>query len=91
MKEQTTTATIAPVKTTAPARQGSRNDVNWEGGARRHEDPPRGHWQLTGRLPYANRPTEDASAPGASEEYAAGTRGVRSGRRSGLSFRCRGG
>ena len=80
MKEQTTTANIAPVKTTAPARHGYRNEENWEGGSSRHEDPPLGHWQLKGRQPYANRPTEEASAPGASEEYAAGNRGERSGR-----------
>lgn len=80
MKEQTTTPAIAPVKTAAPARHGYRNEVNWEGGSSRHEDPPLGHWQLKGRQPYGNRATQEAPGAGASEEYAAGNRGERSGR-----------
>jgi hypothetical protein len=78
--EQTTGAKAPAHKEVAQARHGYRNEVNWEGGSGRHEDPPLGHWQLKGRQPYSNQPPEETASPAASEEYAEGNRAERSGR-----------
>ena len=79
MKEQTSAANATP-PTAAQARHGYRNEVNWESGSGRQEDPPLGHWQLKGRQPYGNRAAEDTTTPAASEDYAVGNRAERSGR-----------
>lgn len=77
MKDQQTSAVKTP-SPAAHARHGYRNEVNWEGGSGRHEDPPMGHAWLQGRQPYGNQ----AQVPGATagEDYPAGNRAERSGR-----------
>lgn len=78
MKEQQTSAVKTP-NPQAQARHGYRNEVNWEGGSGRHEDPPMGHAWLQGRQPYANQAPQVRSAT-AGEDYVVGNRAERSGR-----------
>lgn len=77
MKEQQKPAGATP-PAEVQARHGYRNEVNWEGGSGRHEDPPLGHAWLKGRQPYGNQ----AQVPGATagEDYVVGNRADRSGR-----------
>lgn len=67
----------------AKARHGYRNEVNWEGGSGRQQEPPVGHAQVQGRLagrqPYSNQPP-GAPSPMAGDEHAEGNRAERSGR-----------
>ena len=82
MKEQQKSDGKPDGKTPNPegqARHGYRNEVNWEGGSGRHEDPPMGHAWLQGRQPYGNQ-TPDLPPATAGEHYAAGNRAERSGR-----------
>lgn len=72
-----------PSGSEAKARHGYRNEVNWEGGSGRQQDPPLGHGQvqgrMTGRQPYSNQPP-GAPSPAGTEEHAEGNRAERSGR-----------
>ncbi len=65
------------------ARHGYRNEVNWEGGSGRQQDPPLGHAQVQGRVsgrqPYSNQPP-GVPSPAAAEEHAEGNRAELSGR-----------
>jgi hypothetical protein len=78
VKDQQTTAGAAP-NPDGQARHGYRNEMNWEGGSGRHEDPPMGHAWLQGRQPYGNQ-TPNVPAATAGEHYAVGNRAERSGR-----------
>ena len=78
MNEQHKSEVRTP-ETEGQARHGYRNEVNWEGGSGRREDPPMGHARLQGRQPYSNQPPQVPS-PTTGEDYAEGNRGERSGR-----------
>lgn len=81
VKEQTTTAGKEPAGSSAGlARHGYRNEVNWEGGSSRHEDPPLGHhFHVKGRQPYGNQGAQETPGSAASDEFPAGNRAERSG------------
>ena len=78
VKEQTP-AGKEPGSTEGQARHGYRNEVNWEGGSGRHQEPPLGHGQLKGRQPYSNQGKHETPSPAAAEDYPEGNRAERSG------------